>query len=185
MKALGYEVFVECKCSSTHITQVVAGVCSGPAGASGQCVHVASVLIAAVNCLRPRQTDFSPPSTSGLCWWNRPSAGNMYSFLRPVCYIPFSQEDINKPEKKQSRPCMVSSLWRNNFNPWPDHVTLFARDCPVMQEKSIGCTSTRRIHVRCDELLAGLCNSPLPSMVDKQITTIRYYLLSKPVYGRS
>ena len=67
MKALGYEVCVECRCSPTCVTKVVAGVCSGdcPAGLSGQCVHVAAVLIAAVNVLRPLQLDFEPPSTAG------------------------------------------------------------------------------------------------------------------------
>jgi hypothetical protein len=98
-------------------------------------VHVAAVLIAAVNVLRPLQLDFEPPSTAGLCWWNRPGAGNMYNFLRPVCYIPFTQEDINKPEKKTSQPCTVSSLGRNNFNPFADGVTFLARDNPIMQAK--------------------------------------------------
>ena len=65
MKALGYEVCVECRCSATRVTKV-AGVCGDcPAGLSGQCVHVAAVLIAAVNVLRPLQLDFEPPSTAG------------------------------------------------------------------------------------------------------------------------
>ena len=79
MQTLDYEVVVECKCSGGRITQVMAGVCSGdcPAGLSGQCVHVAALLIAAVNVLRPLQTDFAAPSTSGLCLWNQHGAGSI------------------------------------------------------------------------------------------------------------
>ncbi|MFO7445291.1 MAG: hypothetical protein R6W90_02945, partial [Ignavibacteriaceae bacterium] len=62
MKALDYEVVVECRVESGVVVDVVAGRCSAdcPAGRTGQCVHVAALLLASANVLRPLQTDFFP-----------------------------------------------------------------------------------------------------------------------------
>jgi hypothetical protein len=132
MLTLTYECIVACAMLAGSIIKVVAARCSGecPAGLSGLCVHVAAVLLAAANVLRPtlRDADQSAIPTSARCLWNHPGTGRTYNFLRPVCMIPFTKEDINHLDKKQNRPCMDPALARWNFNPYPENVTFRARN---------------------------------------------------------
>jgi hypothetical protein len=110
MKTLSYEVLCKFCVQDGKITSVIAARCSAecPAGQSGQCVHVAALLLAVVNVLHPLLPDWEPPSTSHRCWWNIPGRGDMYNYLRPVCYIPFTKEDINNVDKKkQSTMCTI------------------------------------------------------------------------------
>jgi hypothetical protein len=59
----------------------------------------------------------------------------MYNFMRPVCYIPFTKEDINRPEIKQANPFQISSRGRSLYNPYPRGTTFFARDSKDMKPK--------------------------------------------------
>lgn len=120
-------------CAPTHIQPV--SDCGGVIGQSGHCVHVAALLIAAVNVARPSLRDYTAPSTSKLCLWNRPTSGSCYSYLRPICYIPFTHEDINDPSKKGRRACMIPGPVRNVHNPFPSGLSVRTRDDPVMQPR--------------------------------------------------
>ena len=136
MMSVDYECIVACDVVDNVVTEVIAARCSGecPAGQSGKCVHVAAVLIAAVNVLRPLQRDFSPVSTAMRCWWQNPGAGRAYNFLLPVCHIPFTKEDINDTDKAGKRPCTDPALARWNINPYPEDVTFRARNNPKQKE---------------------------------------------------
>lgn len=135
MMSMEYECIVACDVVNNVVVEVIAARCSGecPAGRSGRCVHVASVLIAAVNVMRPLQRDFTPVPTAHRCWWQNPGDGRAYNFLLPVCHIPFTNEDINKVDKKANRPCMDPALARWNINPYPEDVTYRARTNPKQQ----------------------------------------------------
>ena len=54
----------------------------------------------------------------------------MYSFLRPVCFLPFTNEDINMPNKIAKQSCTESSWGRGNYNPLPDGTHLHTRTHP-------------------------------------------------------
>ncbi len=95
---------------------------------------MAALLIAAAHVLRPLQVHYTPPVTAERCAWNRPNPGDAYNYLRPVCYIPFTHEDINNVDKKQSQSCQQSSLGRGAYNPFPPHVRLRTRDDPLVRD---------------------------------------------------
>lgn len=132
MLSVNYECIVACDVVNGVVHEVVAARCSGecPAGLSGRCVHVAAVLIAAANVLRPLQRDFSPLATAQRCWWQNPGTGRAYNFLLPVCHIPFTKEDINHVDKKSNRPCTDPARARWNYNPYPEGVPFRARTNP-------------------------------------------------------
>jgi hypothetical protein len=132
MKACAYESVSRLRVRDGQIVEVISGRCGGEcaAGPSGKCWHVAANLIAAANVLRPLQRNYKPPSTSQRCAWNRPSPGDSYNYLRPVCFIPFTHEDINDIDKSNAQPCRQSTLGRGGLNPFPAHVHLRTRDHP-------------------------------------------------------
>jgi hypothetical protein len=74
-----------------------------------------------------------------------PSWEKMYSFPRPICFLPFTNEDINMPNKLAKPSCPESSWGRGNYNPLPDgthlHIGLI-RTLWRWQKKSMVNTSS-------------------------------------------
>jgi hypothetical protein len=139
MKIIDYEVVAACSVARDNDTFVITSIlwmrCSKqcPAGLSGLCTHCAALLLAAANVVRPNQPNWKPPSTSLRCAWNRPGAGDVYNYMRPICFIRFTKEDIKdleSDERALAFPCTQSSLGSSGWNPYPHNILLVVRTDP-------------------------------------------------------
>lgn len=143
MKNLEYRVYVRCIVGKSALDgkRIITGIdvvrCGKEcvAGRLGMCVHAAATLLAAAHLARvvdvfpDANLDGKGPAPTDLkCAWHLGAKqGEMYSCLRPVCYIPFTRADINDQKKSLIHPCMESSLGRGGFNPFPSNHSLRVR----------------------------------------------------------
>jgi hypothetical protein len=104
MKAVEYRVWAACLLQTDEIVQIQSARCPCIGGAGGDCTHVAALLLVIHNLYRASDNPIlakSAPPTVHLCMWNVPSPGLSYDFLRPVQFLAFTKDDLNKPDKRR------------------------------------------------------------------------------------
>jgi len=159
MKALEYRVIVGLTVAGEVVTKVAFAQCPCIGGAGGDCTHVGALLLVIHNLYRPDTYAGAAVCTSALCRWNMPSPGVSYDFLRPVNFLRFTQENVNKPVKREC--VMRESSWgRGGWNPFPEFLTLKTRADKAVQ------AATRALHLELESALGGKCGDQRQWPVD-------------------
>jgi len=161
MKAHEYRVFVALVLESATVTKISYASCPCIGGSAGDCTHVGALLLVIHNLYRPPGSAGSALNacTSMLCLWNVPSAGVAYDFLKPVPFLRFTQENVNRPFKG-NHVARESSWGRGGWNPFPDFLVLKTRADPDVQR------TIRALHAELAIALGNLCGDQRQWPVD-------------------